>query len=108
MPRKEYITPPEYDPHAEPISDLSNLDLMENREWVREAVARHTAEHDDESIVVDEIAAYYPPIRAPRAEREPYQDRESRKTSFLVVVGIGLLMLLGLAGWMVTGWLAEL
>jgi hypothetical protein len=46
------ITPPQFDPHADSIDgpayawsdpEISRLDLMENREWVRVAVARSKA-----------------------------------------------------------------
>jgi len=100
---RRYITKPQFDIHAEPIDDLAN-----GRTWVASAVAQHRADHDEpEDGAVDMLAAPHPPMPAPRAEVEPYQDRESRTTSLLVVLGIGILLMLGFAVWMFTGWMGE-
>ena len=100
---RRYITKPKFDHHAEPVDDVAN-----GRTWVASAVAQHRADHDEpDEGAVDMFAAPHPPIPAPRAEVEPYQEREARTTSFLVALGLGILVLLVLAVCMVTGWMGE-
>jgi hypothetical protein len=81
------ITPPQFDPHADSIDgpalvwsdpEISRLDLMENREWVRVAVARSKA------------APYQPSIRiTPPPPRKPV----TRMVSFWIATVAGLIAL---------------
>jgi len=103
MTARRPITPAPFDHHAEPVDDLAN-----GRTWVASAVAQHRADHDEpEDGAVDMLAAPHPPMPAPRAVDDPYQERKSRTTAFLVALGLGILVLLVLAVCVVTGWMAE-
>ncbi|MEC5149197.1 hypothetical protein [Cryobacterium sp. GrIS_2_6] len=82
------FTPPNFDPHADSIDvpayawsdpEISRLDLMENRQWVRDAVAR--------SLMLPPIVTA--PIAPPRKSHSAL----AWATTALLLAVLGLLVL---------------